>query len=79
MFDLGSVDVLRPVPVKGVESFDDGEAGSLDAALRGAFCAGVGFAGEELVQVFERPGLFLESLREESLVVLAHPGQFERL
>ena len=53
-----AVDVLRPVPVKGVEGFDDGETGGLDAARGGAFCSGVGFAGgtDRLVMVLEERG-----------------------
>jgi len=51
VLDLRAVNVFGPLPVEGVEGFDDGKAGSLDATLGGAFLAGLGFADEEFVQV----------------------------
>lgn len=56
-----------------------GEAGCLDTPFGGALLTGGRFAGKKFVQVFERAGLFFEGFCEEGFVLLAYPGQFERL
>ena len=79
VLDLGAVDAGGPLPVEGVELLERGQAGGFDAPFGAAFLSGEGFAVEEFVQVFQCAGLFLQRLPMEALVVLAHPGQLERL
>ena len=53
VLDLEAVDFLGPVPAEGVEGFNDGEAGGLEAPGDGAVGAQGGFAFDELGEVVE--------------------------
>ena len=75
ILDLEAVDLFGPVPSEGVEGFDDGEAGGLDAAGDGAVGAQVGFAGDELGEVVEVGDGVFGGGGGEWLAVLFEEGQ----
>jgi len=53
VLDLEAVDLFGPVPAEGVEGFDDGEAGALDASGDGAIGPLRGFPFDEPGEVVE--------------------------
>ena len=75
VLDLEAVDLFGPVPAEGVEGFDDGEAGGLDAAGDGSVGAQVGFAGDELGEVVEVGDGVFGGGGGEWLAVLFEEGQ----
>ena len=53
VLDLEAVDLFGPVPAEGVEGFDDGKAGGVEAAGNGTVVAQGGFAFDEPAEVVE--------------------------
>ena len=75
VLDLEAVDLFGPVPAEGVEGFDDGEAGGLDAPGDGAVGAQGGFAFDELGEVVEVAEGVFGGGGGERLAVLFEEGQ----
>ena len=75
VLDLEAVDLLGPVPAEGVEGFDDGEAGGLDAPGDGAVGAQGGFAFDELGEVVEVGEGVFGGGGGEGLAVLCEEGR----
>jgi hypothetical protein len=53
VFDLQFVDLLRPVPAKGIQGLDDGEACVAHPPFDGALLAGPAFALEQAAQILD--------------------------
>jgi hypothetical protein len=75
VLDLEAVDLFGPIPAEGVEGFDDGEAGGLDAPGDGAVGAPGGFAGDESGEVVEVGEGRFGGGGGERLAVLFEEGQ----
>ena len=74
---LLAVDGFGPVPVEGVEGFDDGEAGGFDAPFDGSCASLEGFAFDEAGEVVDVGSVVFCGVSGLVWVVFADPCEFE--
>lgn len=74
---LRAVNFLGPVPVKLIESFDDGKASGLNASLGRMVFTAQCFPFRQSAQKIKLSPIFLHGFLGQGLMIFAKKGEFE--